>query len=122
MLSACSCLASKTSIHIVSSFVVYSDGGSPHESRWFGGFRDLDLIRQLFKSWMVNTQAVSCCLILPLWCLYSEVHFLRFQLLRLLIVHLRNGLLHAQVRLTRYQLSQFFTPTRYCSLDTEPIC
>ena len=37
-------------------------------------------------------------------------------------LHLRDWFLHAQVRLTRYQLSQFFTALRYCSEETETIC
>ena len=61
--SACSCLAFKTITNIVKIFEVHSNGHSPHESRWFTSFRELDLAWQFFKSFNINTQAVSRCFI-----------------------------------------------------------
>ena len=72
---------------------------TPRESRRFAGLSYFYLIWQFFKSLMMNTQSVTRCLNIRPWCLHQSVHFLRFQLLWELIVHLRDGFLHALVRI-----------------------
>ena len=76
----------------------------------------------IFEFLLVITQSISRCLNIRLKCLYQRIRLFKLQFSILLLIHFHNGFLHAWKWLTKNLLSQFITPVRGCSVDTELIC
>ena len=101
------------------SFVAHPNRDSSRESRIFTNSRELEFFLQCFKSLKTFSQSVSRCRLFSRR-LYQRVHFLRLHIFQYLFILIGCRLVKS-IFFPVWCSSEFFTPIRDCSVDTELI-